>query len=112
MSPSHMISTVLPINNYHVQSHPGESITPHCVDFAPHDMFPHFGFYFHNQRGMCFPGRSHIVNSFDTDRRIRSCRNVGAMNLADMKRYELDIDCIIRGEDNQTTLMIKNIPNK
>ncbi|PKI33966.1 hypothetical protein CRG98_045644, partial [Punica granatum] len=28
------------------------------------------------------------------------------------KQYELDIDRIMRGEDNRTTLMIKNIPNK
>ncbi|RHN49604.1 putative RNA recognition motif 2, nucleotide-binding alpha-beta plait domain-containing protein [Medicago truncatula] len=112
MSPSHMISTALPINNNHVQSHPVESITPHYVDFVPHNMFPHSGLNFHNQRGMSFPGRNHMVNSFDTNRHIRSRRNVGATNLADMKRYELDIDCIIRGEDNRTTLMIKNIPNK
>ena len=112
MSPSHMISTVLPINNHHVQSHPVESITPHYVDFVPHNMFPHSGLNFHNQRGMSFPGRNHMVNSFDTNRHIRSRRNVGPTNLADMKWYELDIDCIIRGEDNRTTLMIKNIPNK
>ncbi|KAG6686074.1 hypothetical protein I3842_11G000900 [Carya illinoinensis] len=32
--------------------------------------------------------------------------------LADKKQFELDIDCILRGEDGRTTLMIKNIPNK
>jgi len=121
MSPSHMITTVLPTNNHHIQSPPfwdrrytyaAEPITPHCVDFVPHNMFPHFGFNVHNQRGMVFPGRNHTINSFDTYKRVRSRRNVGASNLADMKRYELDIDCIKRGEDNRTTLMIKNIPNK
>ncbi|RHN44628.1 putative RNA recognition motif 2, nucleotide-binding alpha-beta plait domain-containing protein [Medicago truncatula] len=121
MSPSHMITTVLPTNNHHIQSPPfwdrrytyaAEPITPHCVDFVPHNMFPHFGLNVHNQRGMVFPGRNHMINSFDTYKRVRSRRNVGASNLADMKRYELDIDCIKRGEDNRTTLMIKNIPNK
>lgn len=121
MSPSHMITTVLPTNNHHVQSPPfwdrrytyaAEPITPHCVDFVPHNMFPHFGLNVHNQRGMVFPGRNHMINSFDTYKRVRSRRNVGTSNLADMKRYELDIDCIKRGEDNRTTLMIKNIPNK
>ncbi|XP_045798291.1 protein MEI2-like 4 [Trifolium pratense] len=122
MSPSHMITTVLPTNNHHVQSPPlwdrrytyaVESVTPHCVEFVPHNMFPHFGLNFHNQRGMMFPGRNHMVNnSFDAHKRVRSRRNVGTSNLADLKRYELDIDCIMRGEDNRTTLMIKNIPNK
>uniref|UniRef100_A0A6N2NLP3 Mei2-like C-terminal RNA recognition motif domain-containing protein n=1 Tax=Salix viminalis TaxID=40686 RepID=A0A6N2NLP3_SALVM len=28
------------------------------------------------------------------------------------KQYELDVDCILRGGDIRTTLMIKNIPNK
>lgn len=30
----------------------------------------------------------------------------------DEKKYELDIDSVLRGEDCRTTLMIKNIPNK
>ncbi|CAJ2649042.1 unnamed protein product [Trifolium pratense] len=111
MSPSH---------NHHVQSPPlwdrrytyvGESVTPHGVDFVPHNTPPHFGHNFHNQRGVMFPGRNHMVNnSFDA--RIRSRRNVGTSNAPDLKRYELDIDCIMRGEDQRTTLMIKNIPNK
>ncbi|MCI14766.1 protein MEI2-like 4-like, partial [Trifolium medium] len=110
MSPSH---------NHPVQSPPlwdrrytyvGESVTPHCVDFVPHNMPPHFGHNFHNQRGMMFPGRNHMVNnSFDAYKRRR---NVGTSNLPDLKQYELDIDCIMRGEDKRTTLMIKNIPNK
>lgn len=32
--------------------------------------------------------------------------------LADEKKYELDIERVLRGEDCRTTLMIKNIPNK
>lgn len=31
---------------------------------------------------------------------------------ADEKKYELDIERVLRGEDCRTTLMIKNIPNK
>ncbi|XP_058739354.1 protein MEI2-like 4 [Vicia villosa] len=122
MSPSHMLTTVLPTNNHLVQSpplwhqrysYPAESITPHRVDFVPHNMVPHFALNFHNQRGMVFPERNHMTNSVDTTyKRVRSRRNVGTSNSADLKRYELDIDCIKRGEDNRTTLMIKNIPNK
>jgi hypothetical protein len=122
MSPSHMITTVLPTNNHHVQSPPlwdgrytyvGESVTPHCVEFVPHNMVPHFGLNFHNQRGMMYPDRNHMVNnSFDSHKRLRSRRNVGTSSVTDLKLYELDIDRIKRGEDNRTTLMIKNIPNK
>ncbi|CAI8592090.1 unnamed protein product [Vicia faba] len=121
ISPPHML-TVLPTNNHLVQSpplwhrrysYPAESITPHSVDFVPHNMLPHFGLNFHNQRAMVFPERNHMINSVDTTyKRIRSRRNVGTSNSADLKQYELDIDCIKRGKDNRTTLMIKNIPNK
>lgn len=162
-SPSHMMSTVLPINNQHVPSapavnspiwdrrhtyagesppeayafHPGSlgnmrfcSNTPHCVDFVSHNIFPHLGancldlqiplrnvgFQVHNQRGLMFPRRHHmipVINSFNTHKeRARSRRNEGESNQADMKQYELDIDHIKSGEDNRTTLMIKNIPNK
>ncbi|KAJ1435464.1 RNA-binding domain superfamily [Sesbania bispinosa] len=153
-SPSHVMSTVLPINNQHVPSaiwdrrhtyagespkasafHPGSlgnmqfssNTAARCVDFVPHNIFSHFGgscvdlqilpdnlgLHFHNQRGLMFPGRNHMVNSFDTHKqRVRSRRNEGASNLADKTQYELDIDHIKKGEDNRTTLMIKNIPNK
>ena len=65
---------------------------------------------------MMFPGRHHMIpmiNSFGTHKeRARSRRNEGGSNLVDMKQYELDIDRIKKGEDNRTTIMIKNIPNK
>lgn len=138
-SPSHMVSTALSTNR-HVQSaslgdrrytYAGESsdasafhpasfgnmpfssnITAHSVDFVLPNIFPHFGLHFHNQKGVLFPGRNHMVDSFDSHKhRIRSRRN-GVSNLNDMKQYELNIDRIKRGEDNRTTLMIKNIPNK
>ncbi|KAL2329701.1 hypothetical protein Fmac_017282 [Flemingia macrophylla] len=100
---------------------------PHCVDFVSYNIFPNFGgncvdlrflpkslgVHFHNQRDLLFPRRNHMSNSFETHKqRARSRRNEGMTNLADKKQYELDIDRIKKGEDNRTTLMIKNIPNK
>ncbi|XP_020218540.1 protein MEI2-like 4 [Cajanus cajan] len=144
-SPSHMMTTVLPINGQHVPSVPfwdrrhtyaGESLgnmqfsgntAPPCVDFVSYNIFPHFGgncvdlrilpknlgLHFHNQRDLLFPRRNHMINSFETHKqRARSRRNEGVTNLADKKQYELDIDRIKNGEDNRTTLMLKNIPNK
>ncbi|KAK7340793.1 hypothetical protein VNO77_21506 [Canavalia gladiata] len=154
-SPSHMMTSVLPISSHHVQSaplwdrrhtyagespkasafHPGSlgnmqfssNTAAHCVDFVSHNMYPHFGgncvdlrilpknlgLHFHNQRDLMFPRRNHMINSFETHKqRARSRRNEGVSNLVDKKQYELDIDHIERGEDNRTTLMIKNIPNK
>lgn len=74
------------------------------------------GLQSHHQRCMVFPGRGQIlpmINSFDSsNERGRSRRNEAASNQADKKQYELDIDRIMRGDDNRTTLMIKNIPNK
>ena len=68
------------------------------------------------QRSMVYPGRGQMIpmiNTFDPPSdRARSRRNEGGISQADKKQYELDIDRILRGEDNRTTLMIKNIPNK
>ncbi|KAI4343452.1 hypothetical protein L6164_010797 [Bauhinia variegata] len=111
---------------------PFSSNTPNRVDFVSHSMFPfvggkyvdlpvhpkNVGFQSHNQNHMIFPGKNHMIpmiNSFDTNHndRARSRRNEGGSKQADnTKQYELDIDRIKRGEDNRTTLMIKNIPNK
>ncbi|GAB2214062.1 hypothetical protein Drorol1_Dr00018396 [Drosera rotundifolia] len=45
--------------------------------------------------------------------RMRSRRSDNSSSQGDDKKlYELDLDSILRGEDNRTTLMIKNIPNK
>jgi hypothetical protein len=67
------------------------------------------------QRGL-FHGRNPVapLPSFDSSsERMRSRRNELSANQSDNKRqYELDVDCILRGEDSRTTLMIKNIPNK
>jgi hypothetical protein len=103
----------------------------HAMDFVSHNIFPHvggncmdlpippknIGLQSHHQRCMIFSGRGQMIpvmNSFDPpNERPRSRRNEGGSSQADNKKqYELDIDRIMRGEDNRTTLMIKNIPNK
>ncbi|PRQ39776.1 putative RNA recognition motif 2, nucleotide-binding alpha-beta plait domain-containing protein [Rosa chinensis] len=105
--------------------------SPHSLEFVSRNMFPHVngngmdlpiphknvGPQAHHQRCMMYPGRSQMVpvmNSFDQPtERPRSRRNEGSSNQVDNKKqYELDIDRIMRGDDNRTTLMIKNIPNK
>ncbi|XP_057950020.1 protein MEI2-like 4 isoform X2 [Malania oleifera] len=162
-APSHMLSTVAPINNHHVGSAPavnhslwdrqhayaGESpetsgflpgslgsmripnSSLHPLDFVPHNILmrvggncmdvqippKNVGQHSHHQRGLMFPGRNQMIpmmSSFDPpNERGRSRRNESSSNQADSKKqYELDIDRIVRGEDNRTTLMIKNIPNK
>lgn len=64
-----------------------------------------------------FPGRGQMIpmmSSFDSpNERARSRRSEAGSNQGDSKKqFELDVDRIMRGEDNRTTLMIKNIPNK
>jgi hypothetical protein len=100
------------------------------MEFLSPKMFPHVrgnclelpmppqnvGFQSQQQRSMVFPGRGQMIpmiNTFDAPgERARSRRNEGSTSQADKKQYELDIDRILQGEDNRTTLMIKNIPNK
>ncbi|KAK9276193.1 hypothetical protein L1049_005724 [Liquidambar formosana] len=103
----------------------------HPLEFVPHNVFPrvggncmelsiapkNVGLHSHHQRCLMFPGGGQMVsmmNSFDPPNdRARSRRNESGTNQADNKKqYELDVDRIMRGEDNRTTLMIKNIPNK
>uniref|UniRef100_A0A6M2EVT3 RRM domain-containing protein n=1 Tax=Populus davidiana TaxID=266767 RepID=A0A6M2EVT3_9ROSI len=102
----------------------------HSMEFLSPKMFPHVGgnclelpmppqnvgFQSQQQRSMVFPGRGQMIpmiNTFDAPgERARSRRNEGSISQADKKQYELDIDRILQGEDNRTTLMIKNIPNK
>ncbi|KAK7410984.1 hypothetical protein VNO78_02277 [Psophocarpus tetragonolobus] len=66
-----------------------------------------------------FPGRlpMTLVSKFDsTNERMRNLyprrSEPNTNNNADKKQYELDLGRILRGDDNRTTLMIKNIPNK
>ncbi|KAI4363888.1 hypothetical protein MLD38_020051 [Melastoma candidum] len=44
--------------------------------------------------------------------RGRNQRGDVSINQLDNDKYMLDLDRIVKGEDNRTTLMIKNIPNK
>ncbi|KDO41944.1 hypothetical protein CISIN_1g002823mg [Citrus sinensis] len=120
-------------SGFHLGSHGSMRISNnslHSVEFVSHNIFPCVGgngmdmplpsknsvFQSHHQRSMMFSGRGQtipLMNSFDPpNERARNRRNEGAVNQADKKQYELDIDRILRGEDNRTTLMIKNIPNK
>ncbi|KAA8532257.1 hypothetical protein F0562_032290 [Nyssa sinensis] len=105
--------------------------SPHSLEFISHNIFPHVGgscldipipsknavLHSLHQRCPMFPGRGQMIpmmSSFDPpNERARTRRNEGNSNQADdKKQFELDIDRIMRGEDNRTTLMIKNIPNK
>lgn len=117
--------------------HPGSlgslrvSNSPHSMDFVSHSLFSHVGggcvdmaipsknvgFQTLQQRSMMLGARGQMVpmvGSFDSspNERARSRRNEGGINQIDKKQYELDLDRILRGDDNRTTLMIKNIPNK
>jgi hypothetical protein len=70
----------------------------------------------HHHRTPMFPPSGMILSShFDMiggDRgRFRRMDN-GVSQADNKKQYQLDIDRILRGDDNRTTLMIKNIPNK
>ncbi|KAL2347104.1 hypothetical protein Fmac_001104 [Flemingia macrophylla] len=66
-----------------------------------------------------FPGRLPVTlaSKFDsTNERMRNLyprrSEPNTNNNTDKKQYELDLGRILHGEDNRTTLMIKNIPNK
>ena len=68
-------------------------------------------------RSLMFPSSGIVMGSpfdmlgFDRGRSSRQ-ENSMAQATDNKMQYQLDIDCILRGEDNRTTLMIKNIPNK
>ncbi|KAL4322856.1 protein MEI2-like 4 isoform X1 [Arachis ipaensis] len=139
-SPPHMISNVVSMNSHLAQSAPAANYNiwdrqhpyageTHCLDFYPQNMFPSLGgnyvdlqvlpmdvgFPFHNHREMMFHGRHNMIpmiNSFGTYKERARSRRQGRSTPVDTKQYELDIERIKNGEDNRTTLMIKNIPNK
>ena len=100
----------------------------HPQDFSSR-MFPHIGGNgaeltptggqnSPNQLSHVFPGRHPMtsMSKLDPNERMRNLYSLRKsetnINNADKKQYELDLGCIMRGEDNRTTLMIKNIPNK
>ncbi|XP_076925015.1 protein MEI2-like 4 [Bidens hawaiensis] len=128
---SHMANAFMQINNHHVGSAPSvnqsiwdrrnsyESLETSSVfhpgslgnmrvplDFVSHNIVP-------PRMELPVPSKSvtHHQNSvmFPSDR-TRSRRNESQAD--NKKQFELDLDCIMRGEDRRTTLMIKNIPNK
>lgn len=101
----------------------------HPLDFPSHNMFSHVGgngTELTSNAGQNSPKQlSHVfpvrhpmssMSKFDaTNERMRNLyhrRNEASTNNVDKKQYELDLGRILRGEDNRTTLMIKNIPNK
>ncbi|KAF7834033.1 protein MEI2-like 1 isoform X1 [Senna tora] len=101
----------------------------HPPEFSSHNMFSHIGGNgveltsnagqsSPKQLSHVFPGRHPLtsMSKFDSNERMRnlysSRKSEANSNSADKKQYELDLGCILRGEDNRTTLMIKNIPNK
>ncbi|KAK7316863.1 hypothetical protein RJT34_00626 [Clitoria ternatea] len=101
----------------------------HPPDFSSHNIFSHVGGNgteltsnagqgSPKQLSHVFPGRLPMtsMSKFDsTNERMRNLyprRSEANTNNADKKQYELDLGRILRGEDNRTTLMIKNIPNK
>ncbi|GMH15078.1 hypothetical protein Nepgr_016919 [Nepenthes gracilis] len=109
--------------------HPGSPL--HHMDFVSHNVFPHVigncmdlpvpsrnvGVHFHHQRCMLYSSRAQknpLISSVEPpNEHLRIHRSESSSTQPDIKkRYELDLDRILRGEDNRTTLMIKNIPNK
>ncbi|XP_010555583.1 PREDICTED: protein MEI2-like 4 [Tarenaya hassleriana] len=99
----------------------------HPMDISSHNSFAHVA---GNRMDMSpvnvgprsphlFSGRNSLISipgSFDSPveqgRNFSHRRSESSSNNADKKQFELDLDRILRGEDNRTTLMIKNIPNK
>lgn len=101
----------------------------HHMEFATRNVFSHgggncldmpissasVGFHSQQQRSMLYPGRGQtnpMMNTLEPPNdRPRNRRNDNGSQ-ADKKQFELDLERIMKGEDNRTTLMIKNIPNK
>ena len=83
-----------------------------------HDLTSSVGQGSPKQLSHVFPGRLPMtsLSKFDsTSERMRNLyhrRGESNNNSGDKKQFELDLGRILRGEDNRTTLMIKNIPNK
>ncbi|XP_076912700.1 protein MEI2-like 2 [Bidens hawaiensis] len=64
--------------------------------------------------GHVFLGTEHYpgLGSLNIDSPRNHWVDHNANQMDNMKQFHLDLDKIINGEDNRTTLMIKNIPNK
>ncbi|KAJ4883282.1 Protein MEI2-like 4 [Raphanus sativus] len=121
---------------FHFGSHgsmgfPGSSPS-HAMEMASHKVFSHVGgnrmdanssnaAVSRSSRQMphFLSGRNPMLSvpgSFDLPneryRNLSQRRSEFSSSNAEKKLFELDVDRILRGEDNRTTLMIKNIPNK
>ncbi|MBA0791725.1 hypothetical protein Gohar_016290 [Gossypium harknessii] len=121
---AHTLNTGVPVINYHVGSAP--TVNPSLWDRrhayggeSPKASSFHLGSLGSMRGSSNFPHSKELKsrNIFpyvagSPHEHARSRRNEGSINGADKKQYELDIECIIRGEDKRTTLMLKNIPNK
>ncbi|XP_024531271.1 protein MEI2-like 5 [Selaginella moellendorffii] len=70
---------------------------------------PRLGVMSPQLRPRSFPNGATLETFSD---RCRSRRTDSTLTLAENKKYQLDLERILRGEDLRTTLMIKNIPNK
>ncbi|KAL2935604.1 Protein MEI2-like 4 [Bienertia sinuspersici] len=98
-SPAREISS--PINFSHVH---GTEMPKNAGIQSPQQM----NHMFHERNTM-----NSLPTSFGSpSERVRRSRNETNLSHADRKHYELNIERILRGDDNRTTLMIKNIPNK
>ncbi|KAJ0266196.1 Protein MEI2-like 4 [Hirschfeldia incana] len=122
-------------SGFHFGSHgsmgfPGSSPS-HAMEMASHKVFSHAGgnrleanssnAVSRSSRQMphFLSGRNPMLSvpgSFDLPneryRNLSQRRSEFSSSNAEKKLFELDVDRILRGEDNRTTLMIKNIPNK
>lgn len=103
-----------PLHPLEMASHIFPCVSGNCIDISAN-----VGLHSPQQICNVFPGRNpmlSIPSSFDLPmERVRNLshhRTEANSSHTDKKQYELDIDCILRGEDSRTTLMIKNIPNK
>ncbi|XP_057516597.1 protein MEI2-like 1 isoform X2 [Amaranthus tricolor] len=98
-SPARELSSPISFNHVH-----GADMSNNAGIQSPQQM----SHLFHERNTM-----NSLPTSFGSpSERVRRSRNETNLSHTDRKHYELNIDRILRGDDNRTTLMIKNIPNK
>ncbi|OWM76281.1 hypothetical protein CDL15_Pgr009927 [Punica granatum] len=88
-----------------VGSHPGLADSGHSMGHLKFDIRP-------TQNGSCTLPGQYPWGNHSYQPQPSSMMWPNSPSFVNKKQYELDIDRIMRGEDNRTTLMIKNIPNK
>lgn len=94
----------------HIFSHAGGN----CMEKSTNDALqsPHQMSYIYPSQNTVTSLSSSFGSPRECVRNLSYRRNQGNSGHADKKQFELDIDRILCGEDNRTTFMIKNIPNK